>query len=218
MKRPQTAERQRLKARQVVWAGIMRRLKPWLLLSRVSIRELSETAASAAPIDPMFAIREPSAKELLRLAAQRADLMSPEFVKAALSRGDFCAAAFVGEDIVAWVWGALNVAPHGDGMEVAIQAPYVYGYKAYVQEQYRGARLLVPLVQLRDRLGLAKGRTHYVGFVETHNYASIKANSRLGPRGSRLVGFAGYVKLFGQAWSFHTWGLAAHTFRFQRVR
>lgn len=47
-------------------------------------------------------------------------------------------------------WAAFDVAPHGDGLWVRVEAPYCYGYKWYARPDYRGRGIIGKMTLLRD--------------------------------------------------------------------
>ena len=113
--------------------------------------------------------------------------------------------------MVAYVWRSYSGAPHQDGLWVAFDKPYRYGYKAYTLPDYRGRHLLDNT--LTDPICLSRGYTHGVSFVETHNYSSHINNQRIG---NQPVGFAGYIKLAGHSYPFRTPAVKKIGFRFYR--
>ncbi len=159
-------------------------------------------------------MRKASRDDLLAAAEETPDQLSETFVDEAFARGDYCVGAFDGDRMVAWAWASFTTAPHGEGLWVAVQPPYSYGYKWFTIPAYRGRGIIGKIAILRDKLGAeAEGITHNVGFTETHNYASWRSNRRLD---TQFVGYAGYFRLFGKAYPFRTPGVVKHTFRFYR--
>jgi GNAT superfamily N-acetyltransferase len=195
-----------------LWARLMRRLHRWLILCRIQARDLPHGRAPTE-LEDGFSLRIASRAELDRAALELPDQLSREFIDAATSRGDLCFAVFQGETIVAWVWRSFSTAPHADGLWVRVDRPNCYSYKSYTRPSLRGRRLIGRLTLYADQVCRERGCEHSVGFIETHNYASIRANTRLG---SRRVGFAGYVKVLGKSYPFRTPGVVPHTFRFYR--
>ncbi len=194
------------------WAGFMRRLRPWFVLCRIHVR----STAVAAPDEQMlsrYPVRQASRDELLRAAEDMPQQLSIAFIDAALARGDFCVAAFDGDRMIAFGWVAFARAPNVPGLAVVVAPPYRYGYKIFTHPDYRGQRIINAVQRVRDRLSLAQGRTMGVAFVESHNFAYIRAERRIG---SELVGFAGYLHLFGRYWPFRSPGVLRHNFRFTR--
>ncbi len=197
-----------LKAR--LWAALMKRARRWLMLSRVHVREM-QSEAVPTELENGVSIRSATREDLIRAAREMPKQLDLEFVEDALARGDICLAAFHDETMVAFIWRSFTRVPHADGLWVEVEWPYRYGYKAYTKPEFRGQGLSGWLARLGDAVCLGKGFKYGVGFVETHNYPSIKADLRVG---GRKVGYAGYLKLFGKAYPFRTLGVVPHTFRF----
>ncbi len=160
-------------------------------------------------------IRMATRDDLIRAAHEMPKQLGFRFLEDALARGDICLAAFHDETMVAFIWRSFTRVPHADGLWVEVEWPYRYGYKAYTKPDFRGQGLSGWLSRLGDEVCLDKGFRYGVGFVETHNYPSIKADLRVG---GRMVGYAGYLKLFGKAYPFRTRGVVPHTFRFYHPR
>jgi hypothetical protein len=195
-----------------IYHGIMRRLRTRLAVCRVHVRPLSSASTSPEPIEGIT-VRVATHSELLRGAEQMPDQLDAESIAAALGRGDLCVAAFEGCRMVAFVWRSFSTAPYSDGLWVAFEKPYRYGYKAFTRPEYRGRRLQNPIALLTDELCVERGHGYAIGVVDTHNYPSIASDAS---RGNRLVGFAGYVKVFGRAYPFRSFGARKHRFRFYR--
>jgi GNAT superfamily N-acetyltransferase len=195
-----------------LWASLMNRLRPVLMLSRVFVRELHEDDVTTQR-DDGISVRVATGEDLQ--CAVQAGRLAGDFVEPALARGDICLAAFDGEALIAYVWRSFSAAPHADGLWVQVDMPYWYTYKAYTHPDYRGRRLSGLLTLFGDAVCRDRGYRRGVGFIETHNYPSIRANERLG---SLTVGYAGYLKFGGRAYPFRTPGVKPHTFRFFRPR
>ena len=193
------------------WSALMRTIRPWFFLARLQRIPLERNHDHA---HDDIVIRKATRDELLQAAIELPTEMDPEFIEAALERGDLGTAAFDGDLLVGFIWAAFSQAPHDDGLWVSIEAPYVYGYKSFVREAYRGRRLLSRLAYARDQMCLAQGRFANVGFVETHNFASHRAGLHAG---ADDIGLVGYVRLFGKSYPFRTPTAARTTFRFYRL-
>ncbi len=185
-------------------------LRTRLRLCRVLVRDPDEGDVHAPE---GVSIRAATREDLLRAAAQGFGDLRVDFVDAALARGDVCVAAFHGNDIVAYVWRSFSTAPHGDGLWVRVDHPYWYTYKSFTRPDFRGRRLNGVLTLYGDHVCRDRGCEHGVGFIDVGNRASLRASLRIG---TRVVGYAGYLRLFGRSHPFRTPGVRAHTFRFYR--
>lgn len=151
--------------------------------------------------------------ELMLAARDPVMGLRPESIDAALERGDMCSAVFEQERMLAYAWRAFSTAPHVDGLWVTFERPYRYGYKSLTHPDYRGQHLQSLASPVTDAACIERGYRKTLGFVESHNYASITNSLRLG---NRLVGWAGYFKFFGRVYPFRSPGARKHTFRFVR--
>ncbi len=152
----------------------------------------------------------PSGK-LLDAAVDTGLDIDPNFVRAALARGDLAFGAFDGDRLIAYVWRSCTAAPHAEGLWVRVDRPCYYAYKAFTLPSYRGKRIHIAVSLLCDKYFMERGYTAEVGFSEISNYPSIAAAKFLG---RRRVGFAGYVECFGRHIPFRTPGLKKLGFEF----
>jgi hypothetical protein len=187
-------------------------LRRHLFLCRVLVRE-REFGTLSGDCGDGVSIRAATPDDLDRAVTELRGQLDPGFIAAARARGDVCLAAFHAERMIAYVWRSFTMAPHADGLWVRIDPPYWYTYKMYTHADFRGQRLSGLLTLLGDTVCADRGRIRGVGFIEIGNTASLRANLRLG---SRVVGYAGYVRLLGRAYPFRTPGAASSTFRFCR--
>lgn len=148
--------------------------------------------------------------ELMEAARDPEFGLVPADVDLALARGDICAAAFDGERMVSYVWRSFSSAKYGDDLWVEIRKPYRYGYKGYTMPEYRGRHLQNSVALFTDDLCVARGHTHSLSLIETHNYPSVQSELR---RHSVLVGWVGYFRIFGRTYPFRTPGARKHELR-----
>lgn len=195
---------------RVFYARLMSSIRRWIVLCRITVRPLtgSEDDAASSPATHRFATKS----ELIELASHLPD----DYAKAWVLETDpdefnQCWAAFVDGKIVSFVWRAYRQAPAGDEMMIGFERPYRYGLKAYTIPEYRGKHLLVG--RACDPFCRAKGFTHNIGFIETHNFASWRRSSR---GGNEHAGYAGYFKLGKLRIPFRTPLAKKHSFRFYK--
>ena len=194
---------------RLIYAVLMRRLKPVLTLCRIHLRaHISDRDPIA---QPGVEFRLASTEKVLRAAADPAMGLDAAKVSAPLARGDPCSAAFVENQMVAYTWRAFTGTPHTDDIWVHVQRPCRYGYRAFTRPEYRARHLQDPIALLTDQLCLERGYTHALSFVETHNFPSIASDM---PRANVLIGWAGYLKRPGGYLTFRTPGVRKHHFRF----
>jgi len=112
--------------------GWMRVLFKWLMwclrkyaglyVYRVNNRPLSEHVGTPElPGGITLAIVPPG--KLWDAAADPALEMEPDFVRAALARGDLAFGAFDGDRLIAYVWRTFTAAPHQAGLWVRVDRP-----------------------------------------------------------------------------------------------
>jgi len=185
--------------RRTAYKRLMLAVRARLVFCGVYVRPLVEGPAPPPPEG--IEVRVARRSELLAAAEAGGMELSVEFVRSALARGDICVAAFRDGRMIAQVWRSLTCAPHVEGLWVRFRRPYRYGYKAYTHPEFRGCHLQVPVSRFLDDYFIARGFTHNIGFIETHNYASIASEER---RGGRRAGWAGYFRMFGRALPFRS--------------
>jgi hypothetical protein len=216
---PDFMNREYLRAEIKRW-GWMRMLFKWLMWSlgkyaglhiyRVNKRPLGGYPGSLdLPSGISLAIVPPG--KLLDAAVDPRLDMDPNFVRAALARGDLAFGAFDGDLLIAYVWRTFTAAPAEDGLWVRVDRPCHYAYKAFTLPSYRGKRIHIAISLLCDKYFMERGYAAEVGFSEISNYPSIAAAKFLG---RRRVGFAGYVRCLGRRISFRTPGLKKLGFEF----
>ena len=187
----------------------MVRLKPWLFVSVIYARDCRQEAQKTPPDG--YTARFVGEEELLEYCGNPELQLSPEAVRLAFSRGDVCTGLFHEGTLVAYMWRSTSRAPHTDRVSVETRKPYRYGYKALTLPAYRGRHLPEYLAPVSGPYYIDRGYFLSIGFVETHNFASRRSERR---RGSYVVGYAGYLILFGRIFTFRTRGVRAAGFRF----
>ena len=192
---------------------LVRRLRRYLglQLCRIVSRPLSEDASAVGRLSTHISCRLMGERELLPYCTDPELELSERHVRSALARGDLCVAAFDGACLVGYEWFAFGPTPHIDGVWVEFDARARYSYKKFVRPGYRGQRIGPGLSSHGDRWCMQRGCSRTVAFIDLDNEAAWRASSRLG---SRTVGYAGYVSLFGLFLAFRTAGARDCGFRF----
>lgn len=191
---------------------LMSTLRRWLVLSRVQFR-LQDPGVEVPIAADGCTVRLANREDLLRAAEDPGFGLVPEDFDAALVRGDICAAAFDGERMVSYVWRSFSTARYGDDVWVEITKPYRYGYKGYTDPAYRGRQLQNTVALFTDALCAARGYTHSVSLIETHNFASIRSEMK---RRSQYAGCVGYLKFGRRTFPFRSMGAKRHEIRVVR--
>jgi len=192
-----------------LYRRLMRRVAPFLQVSfalthPLGRNEIRQTHAGCS-------LRVATREELLRATANPALQLTPAFVDHALSRGDICTAAFHGEDMVAYTWRAFVPTRHKDDVWLTFEPPYRYGYKALTLPAWRGRHLHEAISPLADQLCIERGHTMAIGFIETHNYASLTSSRRTG---DEKIGVIGYLRIAGRVFPFRSPGARRAGFGF----
>lgn len=189
--------------RRFLHLRLMSKLRRWLVLSQVRLRIQDAAASERANSVAGCTVRLADRDNLLAAARDPEFGLVPADIDAALARGDICAAAFEGDRMVSYVWRSFSSARYGDDLWVEIQKPYRYGYKGFTQPEYRGRHIQNTVALFTDALCVARGHTHSLSLIETHNFASIISEQR---RHSEVVGWVGYLKIFGRTYPFRSPG------------
>jgi len=140
-------------------------------------------------------------RELHAFADDPASELSRSFVDDALRNGDECYAICDGQTLAAYGWYSTRPTPiHPRGLELHFAEGYVYMYKGFTDQRYRGQRL--------HAIGMTRALQHYldsgyqglVSYVESTNFDSLKSCERMG---YSVFGSVYVVQLFGRylAWS-----------------
>lgn len=150
---------------------------------------------------PDITYRLIKAEELVHASSDPDLGLRRDIVEAAIARGDFAFGAFDGSVLAAYVWRTLTSARHTDDVWVRVNKPYAYAYKSFTRSGYRGNRLMPSVLLFSDREMLKHGYTHRAGFVAIYNLPSLAAGKHMA---SKVIGYAGYLDLFGRYFPFRT--------------
>ena len=130
------------------------------------------------PVTGPARVREVERADLVRLSADKALGISPEFLRTIEERNDHCFAAFVGDSVASYVFFALT-SPTAIDRHLSFQFPegWLYVYKAFTVPARRGKRLLPHLLlEAMRRLN----RRDFVTLVVSENHGSRRAFERCG--------------------------------------
>ncbi|MEX2123603.1 MAG: hypothetical protein WD795_06890 [Woeseia sp.] len=189
---------------------VMKLLRRRLTLCGIYARTLSQN-----PVLPDLPgnrdVRIATMEELTEAGKDPVYDLGSEFIHSAIGKGDMCIALFEDDRLLAYYWRAADKTPHVRGLWAEFGPGYCYNYKAFTHPAFRQQRLQQIVATWSDPLMLQRGFAQSIGFIETHNFASIKSTER---RGSRKVGYAGYLQLLGKSFPFRSRGAKRHGFRF----
>jgi len=162
-------------------------------------------------LDCLGNVMKVRAAALRRFAADPANELSQEFLREAAARGDQCYAICDGERLAAYGWYAFVTTPIGlPGLLLHYRPGYVYMYKGFTHDDYRGQRLHAIGMTRALRHYMASGYKGIVSYVESTNFDSLKSCFRMG---YAVFGSVYVAKLFGRYWSLATPGCAEYDFR-----
>jgi hypothetical protein len=190
--------------------SVMNVLRPRLILCAIYVREHGDDPRLPPLPDGRY-VRIATPEELLEAGTDPVYQLDPEFIHAAIAKGDLCVALFQERRLLAYFWKATGKTPHLGGLWVQFATGYCYSYKAFTHPDFRQGGLQRIVATWTDPLLRRRGYSHSIGFVETHNFPSIRASER---RGAVKAGYAGYVQVFGNVYTFRTPGAKHHGFRF----
>ncbi len=198
---------------RAVYALLMVRLHRHvgLAICRLMARPLrTEAAPSSRPQREYKLLTE---AELVRFSRDPELEMTEELVRAAFKRGDICVGALRNGLLMGYSWFAFGTAPDLDGIWVSFPPQARYGYKSFVRPAFRGGGLMTEMSLYSDEICRAQGKTHGIGFIDTHNFASYRAAHR---SGARTVGYAGYLNCLWCTLTFRSRGAKRNGFRFYK--
>ena len=89
--------------------------------------------------------------------------------------------------------------PVDEHLRIAIPPRAMYRYKSFVLPRYRGRALLAGFNRLTDRDFIDAGKTTCVSYVDSHNFAMLRASARAGYRR------AGFIALTEHPHRFRCW-------------
>lgn len=195
--------------RLAIYSVLMSTVRRRFVLCALVTRPLTGNAEDAAsgPAEHRFVTKS----ELIEFAQHLPDHLKHWALEQDPDEFNKCWGAFLDGKLVAMTWRAYQHVPAGDGLMAGFQTPYRYGLKAYTLPEYRGKHLLVS--NSCDPHCRAKGYTHAISFIETHNFPSRRRQRR---RGSSHAGYAGYFKIGNSVVPFRTPLARKHTFRFYK--
>jgi hypothetical protein len=154
-------------------------------------------------------------KTLRQFASDAKCELSDDFLDATLLRGDECYAICDGEALAAYGWYSCGPTPIGlPGLLLQFSPAYVYMYKGFTHDRYRGQRLHAIGMTMALRHYVSNGFKGIVSYVESGNFDSLKSCFRMG---YRVFGSVYVIKLFGRYFTFTSPGCEKFGFRLARI-
>lgn len=155
-------------------------------LVQIRARELRDNGIECLDERGLLMRRATRAEIIAACADPRLDL-ELDVVEPALARGDACFGAFRRERLVGYSWCGLQATPLDERLWIEVPAHAVYRYKSFVLPDCRGRRVLSGLNRLTDRPFIEAGKSICLSYVESHNFAMLRASKRAGYRRVGLV-------------------------------
>jgi hypothetical protein len=192
----------------LLWIRLINRLVAFKILRGVHVAKADPAFFDyPAQYTPSFL----SARALQEFASEPATGMSSAFVAEALRNGDECYAICDGETLAAYGWYSTRPTPiEPSDLELTFADGYVYMYKGFTDQRYRGQRL--------HAIGMSRALQHYldtgyqgfVSYVESTNFDSLKSCFRMG---YQVFGSVYVVRIFGRYFAWASPGCDAFGFR-----
>jgi hypothetical protein len=198
---------------RVSYRTCMAMLRPVFFLTNVIIKPLDMPVSTDTLADDVDC-RIADSDDLRRAISNTRLGISHEFLRAAEGRGDICTAAFKSSEMISYAWKSFSYAPHASDVIVRFAPRYCYSYKIFTLPEYRGMHILEAASTLANAEFLARGITHSISFIESHNFPSLTYARRVG---GRSVGYAGYIRFFGGIFPFRSPGARRHGFAFEQA-
>lgn len=135
-----------------------------------------------------------------RMAAEQPDVLSPQFVADALSRGDRCFGVTLGDGrLISFAWYSRQTIRLDGDLAVAFNDAYYYHYHAYTEAAYRGRQLHGYAMDVAAAALAAPDVRGMLTLVEADNFPSLQSFRR---NHFAVVGYLSAIKLRGRS---HCW-------------
>jgi hypothetical protein len=135
------------------------------------------------------------------------------FAADALARGDRCFGVLKGGRLLWYCWYARGPAPVFDGVDAAVDFPFLYVYNAHTDTAHRGRRLHSIGAQASGRFFAREGYRAFTAYIEATNVPPLIAARRMG---ERVTGLAVVRRTAGGVRWFVTRGCKKAGFRLTR--
>ena len=137
--------------------------------------------------------------------------LSSIFVENSLRRGDECIGVLRKGNLVGFTWRTTLPTRVSGRVWVKFSDLACYHYKSFVLPECRGKNLLGKIILLSEKAYVDVGKSICVSYIESHNYASLKASRK---SGNRTIGYAAYINNRSGFYSWHSAGAKAFGFCF----
>ena len=141
--------------------------------------------------------------ELFPFAGKVADL-DREFLETVRARGDVGIANFRQDELLGFAFVSFTRARASAQLDVLVPKGFQYVYKGWTHPDYRRTNLAAARVYLRHGLLRENHAQRGISYVETHNYVSLLHGYRHPRERSLLMGFCGWITVFGREIPFNS--------------
>lgn len=176
------------------------------------VRGMVLTVESANPdyasLPNAFTGRRILNSDLHELADERLQI-SRDLVREAQSRSDWCFLVKGDKDIASYSWYSNKPVPINDGLVVHFFPEYLYMYKGYTAQEFRGVRLHAYGMMQGLRIADFEGYRGLIGYVDAHNCASLKSADRMG---YAIFGTCFAIRVFGRTLTYASDGCKKYGF------
>lgn len=178
----------RLKARNhgtlsTVYDLALRCLNKCLYYRVMQCLVIDEVKPESIPLEPHFRFVRLEERELRTFAAQPGTELTLEFIVDALAKGDECFAILQDDALASYGWySRAPTLTNSPDLRLHFDPNYIYMYKAFTLERYRGQRLHAAGVTRSLAYYRAKGFRGLISYVESNNFDSLKSSYRMGYR------------------------------------
>lgn len=165
---------------------------------------------------PQYVARFLSPAEIRNFGMDPESDMTEDFVAEALAKGDECFGILDGPTLAAYSWYSTKptrIRP--PELFLRIDGRYIYMYKGFTRNQYRGQRLHAIGKTLALQAFMERGFRGMISYVEFDNADSLKSTRRMG---ARLFGSIFIFGMFGHYIVFVTRGCRKFGVRIERER
>ena len=159
-------------------------------------------ASQCPDMDAGVEIRRLFSRELCQYACPELEL-TPEYVADSAKNGGQCFGAFLDQKLCAYGWYASSPAVFSDDEQACFSDEYVYGYKEFTLNNFRGRGFQKAIKFYALRHFLKDNKSGVILAIESHNFSSRRCTERLG---SVIIGFRVVFKAKGKSFGLHSPG------------
>lgn len=162
---------------------LMRTLNKCLYVRTLQCAIFDSANPQPMELPPHLRFVKLESQDLFKYAQTPEYEISSEFVSQALAKGDECYAILDGDVLASYGWYSRNpTLTNSSDLILHFDPRYIYMYKAFTLERYRGQRLHAVGVTRCLALFQSLGFKGLLCYVESNNFDSLKSSYRMGYR------------------------------------